>query len=364
MNKRLQILQSEMARCQEELRFLGMENAPDDMNDSSTQYALWDRKERRINVTFANEYDEEYWDKIKAMKAFVQWFEKASTPFRINGILIQSVDMFGPRVGFLKIKADLVNAQGLAVPSIAFLRGGSVAILVIIEDAKTGKEYTVLTRQARVPIGRDFLEIPAGMMDDTDNFGGVAAKELEEETGIEINQRDLINLSDDICKTYQEMFVKRDSRNPPSGIYLSPGGCDEFMTFYAYKTQMSSHDLKELEGKATGELSEGESIKLNAIELNKLPTMIPDAKSQLAYALYMEKTHKRPEQMTYTIQDSNLLRQLVYQRNSDIDDKLTSNEVNKAMPKIASEILKGYEIEGIHPSELHILKRWAMGVIR
>ena len=52
------------------------------------------------------------------------------------------------------------------------MRGGSVGILVVLEC--DGTEYTVLTRQARVPMGTANLpEIPAGMLDGSGNFKGV-----------------------------------------------------------------------------------------------------------------------------------------------------------------------------------------------
>ena len=39
------------------------------------------------------------------------------------------------------------------------------------------------------------VEIPAGMLDGESNFVGVAAKELKEETGIEITAEKLINMT-------------------------------------------------------------------------------------------------------------------------------------------------------------------------
>lgn len=51
------------------------------------------------------------------------------------------------------------------------------------------KEYTILTIQSRVPIAdAAFAEIPAGMLDGSGNFAGIAAKELKEETGIVIEE--------------------------------------------------------------------------------------------------------------------------------------------------------------------------------
>ena len=74
--------------------------------------------------------------------------------------------MFGPRVGFLKFRSTAkVNVGGekgvITVPGIVFMRGGAVGVLVILEC--DGKEFALLTNQARVPIGHHALpEIPAG----------------------------------------------------------------------------------------------------------------------------------------------------------------------------------------------------------
>ena len=90
--------------------------------------------------------------------------------------------MFGPRVGFIKFKAralvDIGGSEGddgvIEVPGIVFMRGGAVGILVILECE--GVEYTIVTYQARVPVGDHNLpEIPAGMLDGSGNFKGVAA---------------------------------------------------------------------------------------------------------------------------------------------------------------------------------------------
>ena len=89
-------------------------------------------------------------------------------------IELQSVDMFGSRIGFIKFKANaMLNIGGdegqIAVPGIVFMRGGAVAVLVILECE--GKEYTILTYQARVPVACSAVpEIPAGMLDAKGNF--------------------------------------------------------------------------------------------------------------------------------------------------------------------------------------------------
>ena len=57
--------------------------------------------------------------------------------------------------------------------------------------------YTILTYQARVPVGEHNLpEIPAGMLDGSGHFKGVAAEEMEEECDIVISEEELIDLTE------------------------------------------------------------------------------------------------------------------------------------------------------------------------
>lgn len=85
--------------------------------------------------------------------------------------------MFGPRVGFIKFKADISAKGGGFIPGIVFMRGGAVTILVILRCK--GEEFGIITLQPRVPAGKfSFPELPAGMLDGSGNFSGVAVSEL------------------------------------------------------------------------------------------------------------------------------------------------------------------------------------------
>lgn len=66
-------------------------------------------------------------------------------------------------------------------------RGIRAAVILPIDDAPDGR-HIILVEQFRVPLGRNCLELPAGLIgDDTDlageNADTAAARELEEETG-------------------------------------------------------------------------------------------------------------------------------------------------------------------------------------
>merc|ERR1712179_180557 len=150
---------------------------------------------------------------------------------------------------------------------------GAVGVLVILSCA--GKQYSLITRQARVPVGLgDYPEIPAGMLDGSGNFGGVAAKEMKEETGINISSNDLIDLTE---LAYGRKF---------QGMIPSAGGCDEFLRLFVFTKEISQEELNNLQGKLTGELEEGEVITLEVVEFDKLWQVTSDAKTLSALYLY------------------------------------------------------------------------------
>jgi hypothetical protein len=108
---------------------------------------------------------------VLAFRPFQQWASTLDARFSVSSITLQSVDMFGPRVGFLKFVASATFA-GSPVPGVIFLRGGAVAVLPVLRCA--GERWVVCCRQPRLAVGRHYLEIPAGMLDGSGAFSGVA----------------------------------------------------------------------------------------------------------------------------------------------------------------------------------------------
>ncbi len=207
-------------------------------------------------------------------KQFQNWLAQVDTnKFQIRSVHFQSVDMFGPtKVGFIKFKADVVDKAGKFIPGIVFMRGGSVGILAVLNCQ--GKKYSVMTVQPRVPTGRfDFLEIPAGMLDGSGNFAGVAAKELEEELGIKIAEKDLTDLS--------------GLAGCNQGVYLSPGASDETLRFFSFTRDVTEEEMASMNGRCTGLISEGEQVTLKIVHLDDLLT-VAAAKTIVAYALYQK----------------------------------------------------------------------------
>lgn len=189
---------------------------------------------------------------------------------KVKGLEIQSLDVIGPatnrRVLFAKVKATVLDSAGNLIPGIAFLRGDSVGILMVVKCLGE-EDHTILTVQPRFPVGKHaFEEIPAGMMDDKANFAGVAAKELQEEVGIEVSRESLMYLGN-VC--------------------LSPGGCDERMALFAFEMDATKEELDQLNGQYRGEREEGENITLKVMPLKNVMDL-DDAKSIVAYAKYQQ----------------------------------------------------------------------------
>lgn len=208
---------------------------------------------------------------------FQEWLARLNPGFHVTFISFQSVDFVGPaekrRVLFIKFKAVVADEEGRFVPGIVFMRGGAVAILVILDCE--GEKYAALTLQPRFPVGSyAFPEIPAGMLDGAGNFSGIAAKELQEELGIAINERELVDMT--------ELVYGKRWR----GVFASPGGSDEFFRLFLYRKDITWEELYRLQGKRTGVTAEGEHITLAIFSLEDLPLFAPDAKALSALCLY------------------------------------------------------------------------------
>jgi hypothetical protein len=88
-----------------------------------------------------------------------------------------------------------------------------------------------MTEQPRVPAGSlQFVEIPAGMLDNAGDFGGQAAKEIEEETGFKLPKSELIDLTKlALSQSTSEGECLQDA------MYPSPGGSDEFIPIFLWE---------------------------------------------------------------------------------------------------------------------------------
>ena len=241
-------------------------------------------------------------DQLLSFPAFKIWFETLqhslaiqsqqghdfhTSPFKLHRITVQSCDFFGhKRLGFLKLKAEVKNDVGEYLPGSVFLRGGSVCILLVLQpDDVNGddEEHVVLTVQPRIAAGSlKFLELPAGMLDDSGTFTGAAAKEIKEETGLEIPEAELLDMTSLATPRAPSMDEQLHQ-----GIYPSPGACDEYMPIFLGRRRISRVKMEEMKGKLTGVREHGEKIKLKICRLDELWKFgARDGKTLAAVALY------------------------------------------------------------------------------
>ncbi|KAI8674296.1 Nudix hydrolase domain-containing protein [Fusarium keratoplasticum] len=187
-------------------------------------------------------------------------------PYALRSITIQSYDLFGPRVGFIKLTATVSNGAGETLPAAALLRGPSVAMLFMLvpDDVppESDERYVVLTVQPRVPAGSlGFVELPAGMVDDMGSFKGAAAQEIQEELGVTIHEDELTSLSDLAIPNGD------NTEGLANAMFPSAGGCDEHITIFSHERRIPREQLKEWSGRLTGLRSHGEKITLKVVPM-------------------------------------------------------------------------------------------------
>lgn len=213
-----------------------------------------------------------------------------TNPYRLRSINVQSCDYFkGGRLGFVKLSADVRTDDDQTFPGAVFMRGGSVAMMLVLTDTDSKQEHVILTVQPRIPAGSlNFIELPAGMIDDSGTFSGAAAKEIKEETGLSISEDELIDMTKlavTARSTDQDESAEEDHLQ--QAMYPSPGGCDEFMPVFLARKNMSGEEIGELQGKLTGLRSHGEKITLKICKLENLWKVgARDGKTLAALALY------------------------------------------------------------------------------
>lgn len=213
------------------------------------------------------------------------------SPYALRQITIQSVDWFGSgdnkRLGFVKFQAEITNDNGEHLPGAVFMRGGAVAMLLILQpddvpEQSEDDKHVLLTVQPRIAAGSlAFAEIPAGMLDDAGSFAGGAAKEIEEETGLVVKDDELIDL------TALALQGDANLEGLQNGVFTTPGACDEFVPVFLYQKRIPRAELDAFRGKLTGLREEGEKITLKVVRLEDLwREGARDAKTLSSWALY------------------------------------------------------------------------------
>ncbi|KAL2133863.1 hypothetical protein VTI74DRAFT_1535 [Chaetomium olivicolor] len=214
-------------------------------------------------------------------------------PYTLRSITVQSFDLFGrppnTRLGFVKLTSHISNPAGETLPGSVFLRGPSVAMLVMLipediaphETERLEEErHVLLTVQPRIAAGSlEFVELPAGMVDEEGDFVGQAAAEIREELGMGIGRGELVSLGD--------LVGDGEEGELPRAVYPSAGGCDEYIPIYMHERRVPRQQLGEWTGKLTGLREHGEKITLKLVRMRDLwKEGARDAKCLAAVALW------------------------------------------------------------------------------
>ncbi len=211
-----------------------------------------------MKLTFTNKKDSIHLQQILESNKYQNWIKKITTNYVVKEVFIHKVSMFGTKVGFLYVEANVTDFQGNRLPGISFIRGDSVAILVVITEKETGFKYLAMVEEPRVPAGEIVLSIPAGMLDEGE-VKGTSIKELQEEIGsLNFKEEDLVFLEEG---------------------FPSPGGSDEKITIYSYDISLSKKEIDEINEKQTGE-GDNEVITVKVIPFDQ--TAITKTSSMIA----------------------------------------------------------------------------------
>jgi ADP-sugar diphosphatase len=111
---------------------------------------------------------------------------------------------------------------------VVFLRGGSVAVLMILRPKDARHErYFIMTERPRVgACSTMFPGIPGGMLNDSKEVKGKAIREIQEGRHLTILKEDLI---DHTALALEEADKTEDLL---SRIYMSPANLDEFIPLF------------------------------------------------------------------------------------------------------------------------------------
>lgn len=211
--------------------------------------------------------------KVAASPRFRSWMHRLEPGILIQSVHFQSVDWFGDAVGFIKMHVLAKDPTGLVLPGVILLRGDSVTVFVVLECE--GEEYAVFAAQARLAVGQlFFMEITGGMCDANGAFTSQAVLELEEELGIKIEAKDLVDL------------ISHASKGATSSVFPSQGACDEALAIYLYRTTISRADLEHLKKYQGGVEKDGERTYARIVPLDDIFTATRNETAWLAYFLY------------------------------------------------------------------------------
>jgi 8-oxo-dGTP pyrophosphatase MutT (NUDIX family) len=159
------------------------------------------------------------------------------------------------------------------LPGYLMLRGQFVSVLTCLIEEESETSFLVLVSQRRIANGAIFYEHPCGMCDNVSDIYTVALHELAEETGLEIEQSQLVLLNEE-------------------PLYTSPGLLDEAGYFFFCELHLSALEIQKLDKRLLGVSSENEHITTRVVRLEEAPALLRNANALLNYYLYLSHKSK------------------------------------------------------------------------
>lgn len=142
---------------------------------------------------------------------------------------------------FSLLMTDATTPEGDKIPPICFLKGEVVCVLICFIEKVSREKYLLLVKQRRICDGSHTYEHPAGMLDSESDPAAVAAREVHEETGIQLAKEQLTRLLNHPC-------------------YPSTGTSDEAMYFFFCELELTLAEIMAYHNQAMGVVSDHERI--------------------------------------------------------------------------------------------------------
>jgi ADP-sugar diphosphatase len=187
-------------------------------------------------------------------------------PFSLRQIKIQAFDRFDPngRIFFVKLFATSQMRR---------------------PNDKPDERWAIMTEQPHVAAGSlQFMEILAGVLDDSKNFAGSTARQIAEEVGLNIKGKELKNMTE--LATQGRKVPEKLS----NAMYPSPGGCDEFIGIFPWEKEWPRLQLENLRNKLQGDPGDRAKKEKILVRLKNCDDLLEvgsrDGKTLAAWSLY------------------------------------------------------------------------------
>lgn len=206
---------------------------------------------------------------------FQGWLSRTQKNFIVTKIHFSSVDFRWKNHTplFIKLTATATLFDDKPVHGIVLVRGNAVGVLVVLRCE--GKPYLLLVRQPRFSISEpESLEMPAGILDWSNDYRKVALSELKEEAMLDAKDEDLIDLTG---------FFTEGKLDGHAG---SCGLLDERIRLYAIEREVSAEELKKLDGRNQEYTEENEWIKTVVLPYEEAAKQFIDSKNLVAMFMY------------------------------------------------------------------------------